>query len=141
MNSDHDALGSDVNWEIYETFFQIVELMVSRGISLVVEAAFQHKLWVPKLEPLRNLSKMAIVICTVDPRLARSRCIARSQSDPTRERFHGDRAVHAAQEGIRLSIRTYNPPKLSTPTLYVDTTDGYCPSMEEIVLFVMQSTH
>lgn len=28
MNGNHDAMGNEVNWEIYETFFQVVELMV-----------------------------------------------------------------------------------------------------------------
>lgn len=83
---------------------------------------------------------MSIVICTVDPLLARSRFIERGLADPTRNRFHGDRAVHAAKEGIQLPIGDYNPPRLSTPTLYVETTDGYRPGMEEIVFFVMQPT-
>lgn len=140
FNSNHVALGNDANWEIYETFFQTAELMVSKGISLVIEAAFQHKLWAPKLEHLQNLSRMTIVVCTVDPLLARSRFMARSLSDPTRERFHGDRAVHAAKEGTWLPIGDYYPPRLITPTLCVDTTDGYRPGMEEIVSFAMQST-
>ena len=138
MNGSHDALGDDVNRGIYETFFQAVELMVSKGISLVVEAAFQHKLWAPKLEPLLDLTRMSLVICAVDPPIARARFIERGLADPMRERFHGDRAVHAAKEGIRLPIGDYNPPRLSAPTLCVDTTDGYRPGMKEIVSFVMQ---
>ena len=136
-NSNHDALGNDVNREIYETFFQAVELLVSKGISLVIEAAFQHKLWVPKLESLQHLSRMSIVICALDPLLARSRFIERATTDPTRKRFHGDQVVSAANQGDRLPIENYDPPRLSTPTLHVDTTNGYRPSMEEIVSFVM----
>ena len=81
---------------------------------------------------------MSVVICTVDPPIARARFIERGLADPMRERFHGDRAVHAAKEGIRLPIEDYNPPRLSVPTLRVDTMDGYHPGMEEIVIFVMQ---
>ncbi len=133
VNGSHDALGSDVNRQIYETFFQAVEWMISKEISLVVEAAFQHKLWAPKLEPLQDLSRMSIVICTIDPLLARSRFTERCLADSTRERFHGDRTVSAA-------IADYDPLRLSTPTLHVDTTGGYRPGMEEIVSFVMRST-
>lgn len=138
INASHDALGNDMNRGIYETFFQAVELMVSSGISLVVEAAFQHKLWAPKLEPLQDLTRMSVVICTVDPSIARARFLERGLADPTRERFHGDRAVPAAKEGIPLPAGDYDPPRVSTPTLCVDTTDGYHPNMEEIVSFVMQ---
>ena len=138
MNGNHDALGNDVNRGIYETFFRAVELMVTNGISLVVEVAFQHKLWASKLEPLQALTRMLVVICTVDPPLARERFIERGLADPMRERFHGDRAVHAAREGIRLPIEDYNPPRLSVPTLCVDTMDGYHPGMEEVVSFVMR---
>ena len=138
--SSHHDLGPSANGEIYELFFQAIELMVSKGISLVVEAAFQHKLWAPKLEALRDRSNMSIVICSPDPHLARSRYIKRGLADPTREWFHGDGVVRAREEeeeGDQLA--SYEPPGLSVPTLTVDTTDGYRPGMGEIVSFVMQS--
>lgn len=138
VNSSHHALDDEVNRGIYETFFRAVELVVTSGISLVAEAAYQHKNWAPKLEPLRALTKMSVVICSVDPLIARARFIERASEDPTRERFHGDRPVHAAKEGIQLPIAEYDPPKLSVPTLCVDTTDGYRPGMKEVVSFVMQ---
>ncbi len=142
MGSSHDELGKGANGEIYDVFFQVIELMVSKGISLVVEAAFQHKVWAPKLEALRDRTKLSIVICCPDPHLARSRSIKRGLADPTRERFHGDGVVRAREEeaGDRLAIGSYEPPELSVPTLSVDTTDGYRPGMGEIVSFVMQST-
>ena len=139
MNANHNALGDDVNRGIYETYFQAVELMLSKRISLVVEAAFQHKLWAPKLEPLQDLSRMSLLICNVDPLLAKSRFVERGLADPVRERFHGDQAVPAEKEGVRLLIENYDPPRLSTATMSVDTTDGYRPGMEAIVSFVMSS--
>ena len=137
-NGSHDALGIDANREVYDTFFQAVELMVSRGISLVIEAAFQHKLWAPKLEPLQGLSRMSLVICAVDPVLARSRFVERALADPTRKRFHGDQPVPAPDDGLNLFIENYDPPRLAAPTLFVDTTNGYRPGMEDIVSFVMR---
>jgi len=133
--SSHSEL-ANANEKVFEAFFDAIALVISRGVSLIVEAAFQHKLWAPKLEPLCGISKVAIVICTVDPTIARARFIARGLADPARERFHGDGAVHAAKEGIELPIRDYTPPGLSVPTLVVDTTDGYVPSIEEIAQFV-----
>ena len=138
-NSSHESLGKDVNRDIYDTFFQAVELLLTKGITLVIEAAFQHKLWFAKLEHLQKISEICILLCSIDPPLARSRFIQRGLSDSNRERFHGDRAVHAAKDGIQLPIGEYDPPRLSVPTLEVDTTKGYQPEMEEIVSFVMRS--
>lgn len=138
--SSHAALGADANWRVYETFFQAVELLVANGITLVIEAAFQHKLWVPKLEPLLNRASVRIVVCSVDPQLARARFIQRGLADTNRERFHGDFAVHAAKDGVQLPITNYDPPHLPVPTLEVDTTDGYQPELDVIVSFAMHTT-
>jgi len=131
MNRSHEELGTEANWKLYETFFEAVELMTSNGISVVVEAAFQNKLWAPKLKLLQETSRLSIIVCTVDPLVAQARFIARGLADPTRERFHGDKAVPAED---------YDPPRLSVPTLNVDTTEGYRPNMEEIVSFALMST-
>lgn len=136
-NSTHSELADDVNREIYQTFFEAIEFMISKGISLIAEAAFQHQLWAPKLEPLCRMSEVRIVICTLDPRMARERFIERGLADPARERFHGDAPVHAAKKGIELPIGDYTPPSFSVPTLTVDTTAGYDPGIEAIESFAM----
>jgi len=63
--------------------------------------------------------------------------------DSNRTRFHGDRAVHAAKEGIELPISDYKPPNLAVPTLTVDTPEGYSPELGVIVSFIFNpdSTH
>ncbi|MEI6085332.1 MAG: hypothetical protein WCS70_13680 [Verrucomicrobiota bacterium] len=129
---------AELGWGIYETFFQTVELVLTKGITLVAEAAFQHKLWAPKLESLQAISRVRIVICSTDPNLARSRFIERGLADTNRERFHGDKAVHAAKEGVALPVGSYDPPHLPVPTLHVDTTNGYQPDMASILTFVQQ---
>ena len=129
--SSHAELGPEVNSEIYETFFQAVEWMLAKGISLIAEAAFQHSVWFPKLEPLRGVSELFVVICCVDSRVASERFIARGLADPDRQRFHGDRV-----DGSGLPSAGYEPPKLAVPTLRVDTSDGYDPPIEEIAAFL-----
>jgi len=125
----------DVNREIYQTFFDVIEFVLSRGISLVAEAAFQHRLWAPRLEPLCRISNVAIVICTVDPGIARARFIERALGDPERKRFHGDTDIDADDPEIEYRFEHYDPPRLSVPTLLVNTADGYDPSLEQIASF------
>ena len=121
--------------DVYVAFFDTVELLLGRGVTVVAEAAFQHKLWAPKLEPLRAAARVRVVVCTVDPVLARARELARGLADPARLRFHDDPAVRAAAEGRALPIGDYDPPRLDVPTLAVDTSDGYVPGFEAIVEF------
>jgi predicted kinase len=137
MQSSHESLGKDVNQNIYGVFFEILDFLITKQITLVVEAAFQHHLWAPQLERLSHISQVKIIICTVDPHLARSRFVQRGLSDPNRLRFHGDWGVRAAQEGIELPIVNYDPPLLPIPTLEVDTSDGYHPSLDDIELFLL----
>ena len=77
-----------------------------------------------------------MVVCALDPDLARSRFIERGLLDAERGRYHSDRAVRAAKEGVELPVGGYDPPDLPVPTLTVDTSDGYHPAFEDIVSFV-----
>lgn len=137
MQSSHEALGRDVNQSIYSLFFEILDFLLTKQITLVAEAAFQHHLWAPQLEGLSQISQIKIIICIVDPHLARSRFVQRGLSDPNRLRFHGDWGVRAAQEGLELPIGSYDPPLLPIPTLEVDTNDGYRPSLDDIESFLL----
>ena len=118
-----------------KTFFDVVKLLLTRRITLVAEAAFQHKLWAPKLQPLREAARVRIVVCDVDPELAHSRHVERGLADPARERFHDDRAWQAAREGRERSLCDYDPPHLDVPTLRVDASNGYQPALEAIAAF------
>jgi predicted kinase len=119
-----------------EIFFDTIEQLVRRGVTLIAEAAFQHKLWAPRLEPLLAVAKTRIILCVVDPELARSRHIQRGLNDPQRERFHGDYEVRAARDGHMMPIGDYDPPRFDVPTLQLDTSDGYKPEVERIIAFV-----
>ncbi|PZV04288.1 MAG: hypothetical protein DCF22_25590, partial [Leptolyngbya sp.] len=139
MKSSHESLGKDVNQGIYSTFFETLDFLLSRQITLIAEAAFQHNLWAPPLETLSCISQIKIIVCMVKPHLARSRFIQRGLSDPNRLRFHGDWGVRAAQQGVELPPGNYDPPLLPIPTLEVDTSDGYCPHLDDIESFLLKA--
>ena len=138
LGGSHASLGPDINRRLYNIFFETVDFIVSKGISLVIEAAFQHKLWAPKLTNLREVSRISIVVCTVDAKLARTRWVERSLASSARERFHGEPAAPAARDRAELPAEDYDPPHMDLPTLTVDTTDGYNPALDQIVSFAMQ---
>jgi predicted kinase len=127
VNTIGETGGDEVGRKVYEAFFDTVKLLIERNVTLVAEAAFQHKLWAPKLEPLRAIARMRIVVCDIDPQLAETRHTARGQADPLREWFHPKRFAPDGE---------FDPPRLEVPTLTVDTTDGYRPDLDRIVSFV-----
>ena len=127
--------GDDIARGVYETFFDTIRLLLDRRITLIAEAAFQHKLWAPKLEVLRQIARVRIVVCTVDPSLARARHVERGLADADREQFHPDDVMRAAREGRDAPITPHDPPCLDVPTLTVDTSDGYAPPFDAMVAF------
>lgn len=132
----HAELGPEVNGTLYHIFFESVNFVVGRGVSVVIEAAFQHRLWESPLLALAEKARLVVVICSVDPALAQRRAIERGLADPNREYFHGDPEVVAVRQGIDAPPREYNPPSLDFPTLTVDTSDGYSPGLAELTAFV-----
>lgn len=135
----HETLTGDTNLAVLNAFFGAIELLVSRNVSLIAEAAFQHKLWAPRLEPYVDKTRMRIVVCSLDPMLARERRIQRGLADPARERFHGDTDVRMFKQGLKVGPGgEYQPPELPVPTLHVDTTEAYEPGIEKIAAFLMR---
>lgn len=134
------AIDDEIQRRANDAFFDAIELLLRRGVTLMVEAAFQHHVWAPPLELVRGIANLRIIVCSVDPSLARSRHIDRGLADPQRERFHGDAVVQAAREGRTLPIGEYVAPNLDLPTLVVDTTDGYRPGFDEVVAFAQGET-
>ena len=133
--------GGDVQRHASNAFFDTVKLLLSHGVTLVAEAAFQHRVWAPRLEPLREIARVRIVLCDIGPELARARQVERGLADPARVRFHSDHVVRVAQAGDdwrALPLGSYDPPHLEVPTLSVDTSDGYNPAFDIIVAFARE---
>lgn len=115
---------------VFHTFFAEIGLLAHADVSLVAEAAFQHKVWVLGLASLRETTDLRIVVCEVSAELAWSRRKDRKRSDPSFARFHPD------TPGKEIADEPYDPPKLDAPTLCVDTTEGYNPGLDIIKAFL-----
>jgi adenylate kinase family enzyme len=129
----HSELPGDTNKIVTELYFETISRLLSANVSLIAEAAFQHKLWAPQLELLKGKTRLHILICKVDDdRVALERFVNRGLDNPLREYFHGDKGVDMARKGIELEVSPYDEPHLDVPTFHVDTTRDYRPSIDEL---------
>jgi predicted kinase len=133
--TQHSQLDQAVTWHIYDTFFEAIDLLLSKGISIIVEAAFQDKSWKPKLLNLVDKAVIKIIVCNLAEDIAESRFASRLLDDPNRVKFHGDNLVKE-QKGVL--TETYEPPQMDVPILEVDTNENWKPTVKEIISFIKQ---
>ena len=126
--------GRRVSQRALEAFFGVLRFLLSSGVTVVAEAAFQDKLWRPGLEPLLDLAEIRIVHCVVNSGLARER-ISRRLADDASRVSHYDRELLQGLDSGALSFDSFEPISLSAPSLRVDTTDGYDPDLDHVISF------
>jgi len=133
----HDSLPKETNGTVNEIFFETTLNLLKKNVSILVEAAFQHKLWDVVVPRMMEIARTTILVCEAGPELSARRHLERGLADPQREFYHGDKRVALFREtGHFEPGGEYIPPGYSVPTLRVSTVDGYEPSLEEIVAFV-----
>ena len=130
----HDELPADTNGLVSDLFFVIINQYLAGNISVVIEAAFQHRVWEPRMPKIVELAMPVIVLCCVDDAVAARRHLQRGLENPNREFYHGDRRVaHYRQTGEILSPETYAAPQFNVPTIEVSTDGEYVPGIDEIL--------
>jgi len=138
LDIEHCRLDNSAAWHIYNSFFEAIDLLISKDISVIVEAAFQDKLWKPKLSQLSDKAEIKIIICNTSPDIAKARFAGRLLSDPDRNKYHGDKFLNSVKGPDRLMAEHYAPVNIAAPTLEVDTTENYNPGLGEIIGFIRQ---
>jgi hypothetical protein len=134
----HEAAGDDqLNIPALEAFFAALTVLLRAGTTVVAEAAFQDRLWRPRLEPLTEIADLRIVRCTTPASTIAQRITDRARHDSHRV-AHGDKALLADMEAGVYDPDQFVPISLAAPNLLVDTSDGYAPGMAEIQKFVMR---
>jgi predicted kinase len=127
------GMGDPLTARTFPVFFEVLRVLITAGVTVVAEAAFQDGNWRKGLEPLTASAKLVVVQCSVDEAVARER-IERRRATATSRRAHADGRFLARQDPRgstsfdRLSIRA--------PSIVVDTTDGYAPDLQTLVAFV-----
>jgi predicted kinase len=126
------AWGDELTVRTFPTFFNVLRLLLESGATVVAEAAFQDKLWRPNLEPLAGLAEFRIVQCHTDPATAKDRILQRTKG----REAHADRALLDGLDSGELSFDKFQRVAIDAPSIDVDTTSGYHPSIAEILAFV-----
>lgn len=133
----HDELPPDANLRATETFFELVKEYLRRDVSIVIEAAFQHHVWEPRLPRIIELSSTFMIRCSIDDSIAAKRYLERGLADTEREYYHGDNlVVHYRETGEVLPFAAFARPDFDLPTLDVSTDGEYLPSIEQIMKWI-----
>src|SRR4028119_1779256 len=136
----HDQLPADTNGLVSDLFFGIVNQYLAGHISVVIEAAFQHKVWEPRMPKFLELASPLIVLCSVDDAVAASRHLQRGLENPNREFYHGDKRVaHYRETGEVSPPGSYTAPEFNVPTIRVSTDGEYIPCIDEVVRQIQSS--
>lgn len=132
----HRSGGNDpLNLPTLEAFFDVLKVLLQARVTLVAEAAFQDRVWRPRLEPLADLAQIRVVRCSAPAAVAHDRIVHRAQHTAHRA-AHGDQALLDAIAAGEHALDSFVPISLDVPTLVVDTLDGYSPSLPDIASFV-----
>jgi predicted kinase len=126
--------GDDLTMRTLPAFFGVLELLLTAGVTTVAEAAFQDRIWRPRLTPFLSLARFRIVHCTVDAEVAFERILRRG-ADSTVRGAHADPGPADAADRIRRH-RAFGRVSLDAPSIEVDTASGYQPGMDQIVAFI-----
>lgn len=137
FGTGHDQLPSETNALVTDLFFQIVARYLEGQVSVVIEAAFQHRVWAAHIAAIERSSRPAFVICEVPQDVAGKRHLQRRLEDANREFYHGDKRVEIYKStGVVAAAGEYQEPDFEIPTLRVDTSEEYAPAVEEIVRWI-----
>ncbi len=133
-DEDLEAIATQAN----RAFFDVAGQLLSRSVSVVIEAAFQHHLWAPGLEPLLPLAAIRVVRCRIDPALALRRMAERLDDAPWRQDLHPDREYLERQTRLDPGRATFDAIHIDQPTLDIDTTDSYRPALDVVLHFILR---
>jgi hypothetical protein len=135
----HDQLPPDTNTLVSNFFFEITNQFLAAKVSVVIEAAFQHHIWAPRIPKILELGIPYIVICSVDGELAARRHLQRGLENPSREFYHGDKRISIYRDtGVVSPAAPFDPPKFDLPTVQVSTDVDYIPCEDDIVKQIME---
>lgn len=134
----HNQTDKSIDLRVHDIFFDTIDLMILNEVSIVIEAAFQDHVWRPRLVSFLDKANIKIIVCKARPELIRARFTERFLADPDREKYHGDQALSLSELDLTSMLENYQPVKMKVPTLCVERSGNYHPTIENIVDFIRQ---
>jgi len=125
------ALSQTISDLALSSLLSIATELVSRNVGMVLEADFRPSDGERLFTPFLNSTIMRQVHCTIAERELEERHLERTE-EGNRHPVHVD---DLEKVKIHLEAGDFEPLRLPIPLLSVDSTDGYHPSLEQIVAF------
>jgi predicted kinase len=119
----------------YRLLYRLAQQLLDAGTSLILEANFQHGPSEESLRPLASCARTRLIQCVTSVDEIRRRYDARMAGRTDRHPGHNDAAA-LPRVLDQLDRGVYQPLDLGVPTLLVDTTTGYHPSLAAIVVWL-----
>jgi predicted kinase len=133
----HDQLPADTDLVVTNFFFDVVEQYLGHNVSVIIEAAFQHRVWEPRISKIGEIADLFLIICSVDVETAAKRHLQRGLENPEREIYHEDKRVSIYRATGEMGIpKPYEAPDLPVTTVHVSTEGEYSPTVDELVQMV-----
>lgn len=131
LRADFEAAPGDaLTQRTLSVFFRLIRLLLEAEVTAVAEAAFQDRVWRANLDPLRDLCELRVVRCWADPAIARRRV-----ADRPGRAAHADASLLANAD----YYDAYQAISLAVPTIDVGTSDGYEPTLDQVIAFVTRA--
>ena len=136
----HDQLSPDTDGIVSDFFFDIVCQYLANKVSVIIEAAFQHAVWEPRIPRILELSLPLFIVCSIDEEIAAQRHLKRGLANPRREFYHEDKRVSLYRSTGKIGTPgKYLAPNFNVSTIQVSTDGEYVPSIDEIVKQIQSS--
>ena len=130
----HDELPKDTDLVVTNFFFDIVSQYLANKVSVIIDAAFQHKVWQPRIAKIAEIASPFIIVCSIDVDIAARRHLQRGLDDPRRGFYHEDKRVSIYKASGEMGpAASYQAPNFNFPTVDVSTGGLYSPSLDKII--------
>lgn len=122
----------------YHVMYHALSCLLDSGIGAVLESNFVRGLSEPELRPFLTRTRAVLLLCSTSPAIAGQRYAERALRGERHWGHHDDPDVGTGIAAMP-DLGVYDV-ELDVPTLRVDTTDGYAPTLAEVLGFVRRTT-
>ena len=133
FDQGRSAMGGEYGQRAFAATYEVVGRLLDHGVSVIVDQAWRMGASEPELLPLVERARAVFIQLSTSPEVALRRARRRGHR-------HGLAGAKEAELALLTEWGSFGPLNLGTPLLWVDTTDGYEPSLSEVVTWIWAET-